>query len=142
MGLFSLLTGGVREKYEAVQQLANQLSPDEAVYCHSIALMQLSTYLENPSDPSASIYSRAAYVEAVVALYERLQGTDPWFSTNKGVNRVALTKAVLRDFSGQYSTEIRGQLRKFDFDGGDREWSMSDEERLGWHIQEMLSAGP
>ena len=80
MGLLSILTGGVSKKYEAVQQLANQLTEEEAMHCFNLAHMQLCMYLDDPLSPGS--YNKTAYVEAVVALYERLRGADPWFSMN------------------------------------------------------------
>lgn len=141
MGLLSILTGGISEKYEAVQQLANALADDEAARCYSIALGQLCIYLDNPFDPSA-MYNKTAYVEAVVALYERLRGSDSWFSMNKGSFRLQLTKSVLSNFTGKSPPTIRRLLDEYDFEGDDRDWSSEDSERLGWHVQEMLAAGP
>ena len=101
MGLLSILTGGISRKYEAVQELADALSIEDAVYCYTLSLVKLCYYLDDPFDPSASRYNKTAYVEIVVALYERLRGSDPWFSMNKGSFRMALTKAVLPNMAGK-----------------------------------------
>jgi len=141
VGLLSILTGGTSKKYEAVQELANQLSVEEAVYCYSLSLTQLRIYLEDPFDPSYSRFNKTAYVEATVALYERLRGTDPWFSMNKGAFRLALTKGVLPNMRGQ-SSAIRRKLGEFDYHGPSRDWSNEDLERLGWEVIQMHKVGP
>lgn len=142
MGLLSILTGGVSKKYEAVQKLANQLSIEEAVYCYSLSLIQLRVYLDDPFDPSYSQINKTAYVEAIVALYERLRGTDPWFSMNKGAFRIALTKRVLPDMRGEGPSAIRKKLGEFEYHGQSCDWSMEDEERLGWKVIQMHEVGP
>ena len=142
MGLLSILTGGISKKYEAVQELANSLSIEEAVYCYSLSLGHLCMYLDDPLDPSNSQISKTAYVEVIVALYERLRGSDPWFGMSKGSFRMALTKAVLQNSAGQGSFAIRSQLGKFDYQGNDREWSNADQDRLGWHVIDMQETGP
>ena len=140
--LLSILTGGVSRKYEAVQEIANQFSIEEAKHCYALALTQLCIYLDDPFDPSYSSVNKTAYIEAVVASYERLRETDPWFSMNKGSFRMALTTAVLVDMRGQGSSAIRRKLGEFDFHGDDQEWTNEDEERLGWQVIEMHEVGP
>ena len=149
MGLFNMLTGGIRDKYKAVQDLADQLGVEEAKYCYKAAHTKLLAYLVDPGTYSGTYgtygtYGRAGFVEVVVALHERLLGSDPWFHKNKGLFRIALTKVSLSSSVGAGGgyAELSKLMDEFLYTGNVQEFSQEDTERLEMHIQDMLAAGP
>jgi hypothetical protein len=143
VGLLSFLTGGISEKYAAVQALANQISQKEAAHCYGFGFMLLCGYLDDPFDMANSRFNKTAYVEVLVSLHERLRGFDPWFSRNKGQFRMDLVRAILRDFSGQGVFTVANNLREFNFIAvAPQQLNKDREAELSDHVMLMLSEGP
>lgn len=92
-----LLRKNVSTQVDAVQTMADQLGPDEAVWAFDLVFTGLCSYLDDPHGELAAGRTKKRYLEPAVALFQRLKTLRVIDSPrNKGQYRMALTAATAR----------------------------------------------
>ncbi|HEX7114315.1 MAG TPA: hypothetical protein VF193_04235 [Steroidobacter sp.] len=93
-----LLRKNVSTQVDAVQTMADQLGPDEAVWAFDLVFTGLCSYLDDPHGELAVGRTKKRYLEPAAALFQRLKTLRVIDSPrNKGQYRMALTAAIVRD---------------------------------------------
>ena len=92
------LRKNVSTQVDAVQTMADQLEPDEAVWAFDLLFTGLCSYLDDPYGELAAGRNKTRYLEPAVALFQRLKALGVISSAkNKGQFRIALATAIARD---------------------------------------------
>jgi hypothetical protein len=118
-----LLRKNLSTQVDALQTMADQLGPDEAVWAFDLVFTGLCSYLDDPYGELAAGRNKTRYLEPAAALFQRLTALGVISSVkNKGQFRMALANAIVRDndyLSKGFMTNRRA-LREYDVVAGVR----------------------